>query len=79
MYDQNTQLIDVSVGARVVVACRSLERGNAAVERMRAEVSGAQARVVQLDLASLKSVKQCAEELLASESAIHLLINNAGQ
>jgi short-subunit dehydrogenase len=63
----------------VIVACRSLDRGNAAAERMRAEVNGGQVRMVELDLASLKSVKKCAEELLTSESAIHLLINNAGQ
>jgi NAD(P)-dependent dehydrogenase (short-subunit alcohol dehydrogenase family) len=68
----------MSIGARVVVACRSLELGKAAAERMQAEVPGGQVRVVELDLASLKSVKQCAEELLASEPAIHLLINNAG-
>jgi NAD(P)-dependent dehydrogenase (short-subunit alcohol dehydrogenase family) len=61
-----------------VVTSLSLELGNVAAERMQAEVPGGQVRVVELDLASLKSVKQCAEELLASEPAIHLLINNAG-
>ncbi|KAF4526251.1 hypothetical protein B566_EDAN001936 [Ephemera danica] len=66
-------------GARVIVACRSMERGQAAAERLRAAVSdNAEVRVVRLDLASLKSVKQCAEELIATEPAIHLLINNAG-
>lgn len=31
-----------------------------------------------LDLCSLKSVKECARNLLKNESAIHILINNAG-
>jgi len=34
--------------------------------------------IYQLDLSSLKSVKECARNLLMKESAIHLLINNAG-
>ncbi|KAF4526253.1 hypothetical protein B566_EDAN001938 [Ephemera danica] len=66
-------------GARVIVACRSVERGQSAAERLRAAVSdNAEVRVVRLDLASLKSVKKCAEEILTTEPIIHLLINNAG-
>ncbi|XP_011861132.1 PREDICTED: retinol dehydrogenase 11-like [Vollenhovia emeryi] len=34
--------------------------------------------VYHLDLCSLKSVKKCAKNLVKNESAIHLLINNAG-
>lgn len=34
--------------------------------------------VYHLDLCNLKSVKECARNLLKNESAIHILINNAG-
>jgi len=34
--------------------------------------------VYHLDLCSLKSVRECAKNLLKNESAIHILINNAG-
>ena len=35
--------------------------------------------VAQLDLASLKSVRKCAENLLEKEDKIDYLINNAGK
>ena len=35
--------------------------------------------VTQLDLASLKSVRKCAENLLEKEDKIDYLINNAGK
>jgi short-subunit dehydrogenase len=35
--------------------------------------------VVHLDLASLVSVRECAQLLLRTEKHIHLLINNAGE
>jgi len=34
--------------------------------------------ICYLDLSKLKSVRECAKYLLTTESAIHLLINNAG-
>ncbi|KAK7871333.1 hypothetical protein R5R35_007593 [Gryllus longicercus] len=72
----------LSSGARVVMACRDLQKAEAAAQRVReraAGVAGAGAvRVLHLDLASLASVRACAKELLRSEPHIHLLINNAG-
>jgi short-subunit dehydrogenase len=35
--------------------------------------------VVKLDLASLASVRQCAQDLLRTETQIHILVNNAGK
>lgn len=34
--------------------------------------------IYYLDLCSLKSVRDCAKNLLTNETAIHILINNAG-
>jgi NAD(P)-dependent dehydrogenase (short-subunit alcohol dehydrogenase family) len=63
----------------VVLACDNTQKADAAANKLRAEVSGAQVRVVQLNLASLRSVKQCAELLNNTEDKVHLLINNAGK
>jgi NAD(P)-dependent dehydrogenase (short-subunit alcohol dehydrogenase family) len=60
-------------GAHVVMACRNLEKGRAAL----AEV-GSGAELEELDLASLDSVKAFAERFLAAHDGLDLLINNAG-
>jgi NAD(P)-dependent dehydrogenase (short-subunit alcohol dehydrogenase family) len=65
-------------GARVVLACRSEERGREAEARLRAAVPNADARFEPLDLGSLASVRAFAEKLRAAESRLDLLVNNAG-
>jgi NAD(P)-dependent dehydrogenase (short-subunit alcohol dehydrogenase family) len=65
-------------GARVVLACRSEERGRDAERRLRAAVPNADARFEPLDLGSLASVRAFAEKLRASEPRLDLLVNNAG-
>ena len=65
-------------GAQVVLACRSLERGNAAAEKIRAEHPAAQLFVAHLDLSSLASVHAFAEAVLAAGEPVDLIINNAG-
>ena len=68
-------------GASVVLACRSEERAQTALARIAAAVpegSGGTAETLPLDLASLTSVRQAADTLLARHPRIDLLINNAG-
>ena len=65
-------------GATVVMACRDQARGQAALARLRSEASGAQAELVQLNLASLASVHAVAQAELARNGPLHGLINNAG-
>src|SRR3954468_7833372 len=60
-------------GAHVVLACRNLEKGKAALQEV-----GSGAELEQLDLASLESVKAFAERFLAAHDGLDLLINNAG-
>ncbi|MEU6661106.1 oxidoreductase [Streptomyces sp. NPDC046821] len=64
-------------GAHVVLACRSEARGTAAVDRLRAEVPGAQAEFAELDLGDLSSVRKFAGAY-GSGGKLDLLINNAG-
>ncbi|MFJ8029708.1 oxidoreductase [Streptomyces sp. NPDC096032] len=63
-------------GARVVLACRSVERGGRAAERVAAEVPGARVEPARLDLADLASVREFADRL--PYDRLDLLLNNAG-
>jgi NAD(P)-dependent dehydrogenase (short-subunit alcohol dehydrogenase family) len=65
-------------GARVVQACRNLEKGHAALDQIRAAVPEAQVQLEELDLASLASVRGFAERFKATHDGLDLLINNAG-
>jgi len=65
-------------GARVVLACRSKERGQQALERLREEGLHSRVELYTLDLASFKSVRRFAEELAAKEAKLDILVNNAG-
>jgi NAD(P)-dependent dehydrogenase (short-subunit alcohol dehydrogenase family) len=65
-------------GARVVLACRSEERGLAAVERMRGEVPGGHVELLRLDLGDLASVREFAAAYEETYERLDLLINNAG-
>jgi len=65
-------------GAKVVLACRSREKAEGAVREILAEVSNADVTLVDLNLGSLRSVRECAQELHEKYNAIDILINNAG-
>ena len=65
-------------GAEVVMACRNLQKAEAAAAAIRREVPGAKLRVMQLDLADLESVQAFAEAFGADYDTLDLLINNAG-
>jgi NAD(P)-dependent dehydrogenase (short-subunit alcohol dehydrogenase family) len=64
-------------GATVVLACRNLDKAQAAVDKISAR-AGAEVATVQVDLASLTSVRAAAEDLRGRYQRLDLLINNAG-
>ena len=64
-------------GARVILGCRSPERGEQAAAAITRAVGGGQLRVLPLDLASLSSVRQAVAQI-ANEGALAILVNNAG-
>lgn len=64
-------------GARVLLGCRSQERAEKALERIRRRVEDAEVEWIPIDLASLASVQQAAEQV-AREPRLDGLINNAG-
>uniref|UniRef100_A0A8D0B0T8 Dehydrogenase/reductase 13 n=1 Tax=Salvator merianae TaxID=96440 RepID=A0A8D0B0T8_SALMN len=65
-------------GARVILACRNKTRGESAVYDIRRESGNNGVLFMNLNLASLKSVRAFAEVFLKSEPRLDILINNAG-
>ena len=67
-------------GAQVTGAARDLEKAAAATAQVRkdAAANGGSFELIALDLASLKSVRACADELLARGEAFDVVIANAG-
>jgi NAD(P)-dependent dehydrogenase (short-subunit alcohol dehydrogenase family) len=68
-----------SHGAQVVGAARDLAKARGATGQVRADAkNGGGLELVQLDLASLASVRACADALLAAGKPFDLVIANAG-
>jgi NAD(P)-dependent dehydrogenase (short-subunit alcohol dehydrogenase family) len=66
-------------GAEVIGAARDLSKAEGATEQVRAQAAGGGAlHLVQLDLASLDSVRRCADGLLAAGKSFDVIIANAG-
>ncbi|KAJ7995866.1 hypothetical protein DPEC_G00231160 [Dallia pectoralis] len=65
-------------GARVIMACRDRLRAEAAIRDIKKETGNHEVVFMELDLASLQSVRSFAENFLKSEPRLDILINNAG-
>ena len=66
-------------GATVLLACRDAHRGRAALDRVRSVSGGADATLVQLDLADLGSIRKAADEVRSiTGDRLDVLVNNAG-
>lgn len=65
-------------GARVILACRNIEKAEAAKKRLAAENPAGNFMTAWLDLASLNSVEHFADAFLKQAQPLDLLINNAG-
>ena len=60
------------------MAVRNLQKGNAALDKIKAGYQDADVKVMELDLASLESLRRFAEDFKKTFSRLDLLINNAG-
>ncbi|OCH86008.1 NAD(P)-binding protein [Obba rivulosa] len=63
--------------AKVYMACRDEVKAELANRELK-EQTGREAIFLELDLASLASVKKAAQEFLSKERELHVLFNNAG-
>lgn len=65
-------------GARVILACRDMVKGRSVMEEIKEKTGNNNLAVRKLDLASCKSIRAFAEQILREEPHIDILINNAG-
>lgn len=65
-------------GAAVTLACRSVDKAEAAASTIRSAVPGAKVDVKKLDLSDLASVRSFAEAFTKEHERLDVLINNAG-
>ncbi|XP_041970928.1 retinol dehydrogenase 13-like [Aricia agestis] len=65
-------------GAKVIIACRSVPRGEAAKDEIIRETGNKDVHCKRLDLASFKSIREFVADLEKTEKRLDVLINNAG-
>jgi NAD(P)-dependent dehydrogenase (short-subunit alcohol dehydrogenase family) len=65
-------------GAEVVMACRNMLKGEAAIGAILGEVPDARLKLIALDLSDLESVKAFAAAFRAQYAKLDILFNNAG-
>ncbi len=65
-------------GARVIMACRNAEKAARAADMILKKDGGADVEYMHLDLSSLASVSEFAEEYKERYKKLDILINNAG-
>jgi NAD(P)-dependent dehydrogenase (short-subunit alcohol dehydrogenase family) len=66
-------------GGRVLLGARSAQRGNAAAERIRAQVPGADLAVVTADLSDMAQVRALADQVRQETTRLDGLILNAAE
>jgi len=65
-------------GAHTILACRSREKADTALRDIRTAHPIASVDVMELDLASLTSIRAFADAFRSRHKALHILLNNAG-
>jgi len=68
----------LSAGVEVILAVRDTEKGEAVARDLRTATGNDRVHVVDLDLASLASVRRAAGHVVDRWPRLHLVINNAG-
>lgn len=64
--------------ARVIMACRDLDKGERAAKTIKGKTGNDDIVVKKLDLASLKSVREFCKDINEDEVKVDVLVNNAG-
>ncbi|MBA3455341.1 MAG: SDR family NAD(P)-dependent oxidoreductase [Deltaproteobacteria bacterium] len=65
-------------GARLRLLCRSLAKASPVVDELRTIAGHPDVLAIECDLGSLASVRSAAQNVLARDEPLHVLINNAG-
>jgi len=67
-----------SKDAEIIMASRSIERGNQAVEEIKKDFPNANITVMELDLADRESIAKFSDSFLKKYKKLNILLNNAG-
>ncbi|QQE10828.1 SDR family NAD(P)-dependent oxidoreductase [Planctomycetota bacterium] len=65
-------------GAHVIIACRSTEKGEAAIAKIKTQLPQASLQTIPLDLISAKSIEDFATTFTNQHDRLGILLNNAG-
>ncbi|XP_020786379.2 retinol dehydrogenase 12, like [Boleophthalmus pectinirostris] len=65
-------------GARIIMACRDMERGQSALKEVIESSANENVVCMKLDLSDTKSIKEFADNINKGEEKLNILINNAG-
>lgn len=63
---------------QIILCCRNVASGQSAANEIRTQLPDAELEVMQLDLASFKSINNFADKLSQTVHKVDILINNAG-
>jgi len=74
---ETARTLAVDYGLKVILACRSRDKAQQAVEQIQA--LGGKADYCLLDLSNFESIRQFAKDIKHRYPKIHILINNAGR
>ena len=66
-------------GARVILACRNLQKAEDVAKEIKSSTGNSEVVVRHLDLSSLQSVRKFAQQIIETEDRLDILINNAGK
>jgi NAD(P)-dependent dehydrogenase (short-subunit alcohol dehydrogenase family) len=66
------------MGGTIVIVCRNRDRGESALNEIRAETGNQTVDLMLADLSSQQSIRQLAQEFSDKYRQLHVLINNAG-
>jgi NAD(P)-dependent dehydrogenase (short-subunit alcohol dehydrogenase family) len=65
-------------GGKIYIACRDITRGENALKEIKERSGSSNVHFLQLDLASMSSIREFSKKFHDLESELHILINNAG-
>jgi NAD(P)-dependent dehydrogenase (short-subunit alcohol dehydrogenase family) len=65
------------LGANVVMACRSIERGRTALQEVKERTGSSEVELLQVDMSSQPSIRRFADEFESKHERLDVLIHNA--
>jgi NAD(P)-dependent dehydrogenase (short-subunit alcohol dehydrogenase family) len=65
-------------GASVVMGCRNMSKAQQAFDKIKREIPDAKIETIQLDLMSIKSIRNFSDQFMKKYDRLDVLVNNAG-